>query len=223
MKTSKKLSFCAAILLIISALILHFGGKKSSISSNDHVEMREANQPTVGSSGNAEPSVATIEPEDASAQTSERASKGEKQEESSIAHRSIEELATIVLDTKQDPNFRREALAELTEAGPQAIPLLATIAATDVVMPDVAKDPHSAEAYTFQFEKGLRITALEVIDQWAARNADVRAALQSIIKKTRDQDLRFMAFVSLRGVEQGRPGKLTRFIDQMFEEFENSL
>ncbi len=133
---------------------------------------------------------------------------------------SVEELKAIVLDKNRTPDFRREALAVLTEAGPEAIPLLVEIAVTDVPKPKDVGNPHSAEVRLFEFEKGLRFTALEAIDEWGTRDFDVRPALKSILQKSRDQDIRFMAFVSLKGVEQGRPGKLTRLIDRMFEEFE---
>lgn len=219
MNTSKKVFLFAAVVTLASVLILRLSDKEDRPSSSDKAKVSEANQTTAESNSNSGATVAQTHSQDTSGQPLMGATKDSGAKDSPLALKSVEDLATIVLDTNQDPDFRREALAELTEAGPEAIPLLANIAAKDVVMPKEIKDPHSVDVYTFEFEKGLRFTALEAIDEWAARNVDVRSELQTIINKTRDQDIRFLAFVSLRGVEQGRPGKLTRLIDQMFDEF----
>lgn len=220
MKASKKLMLGAAVLVFIPVLMFAFAEKESNPSTNE---------PTVASTGLVEKNAEKTESGNVPVQPAASFSKesiDEAQEESgkpSDVQKSVEELASIVLDKNLDPDYRREALAELTQAGPEAIPHLATIAATDVPMPKGVKDPHSVELYRYEYEKGLRFTALEAIDDWAAKNVDVRPALQKILSKTRDQDIRFLTFVSLRGVEQGRPGKLIRFVDRMMDEFEDSL
>lgn len=222
MKISKNLSLGAAVIIFVPALIYALFEKENRPSSNEAV---------VISTHTAEPTVEETASENVPAQStvgSQEEIRDEAHDEvdkstSFDGQRSFEELAAIVLDGKLDRDFRREALAELTQAGPEAIPLLAKIAATDVPMPKEVKDPHSAEVRRYEYEKGLRFTALEAIDDWAAKNVDVGPVLKEILGKTRDQDIRFLAFVSLRGVEQGRPGKLIRFVDRMMDEFEDSL
>lgn len=78
-----------------------------------------------------------------------------------------------ILDAQTDPDSRRQALQKLILQGPSNMPLITQIAVSKIPIFKNYKDPHSMHSYFYQFEKNLRITAIETLDQWALSGIDV--------------------------------------------------
>jgi hypothetical protein len=81
-------------------------------------------------------------------------------------------------------------------------------------LPDLT-DPHSAGSLQRTQELGLRVTALESLDQRAASVPSVVVGLNQILQKQTEPSLRFLAQTSLSGIEAGKPGRLKRVIEEM--------
>lgn len=124
----------------------------------------------------------------------------------------------IVLDRTAPADERRQVLQKLVEAGPAKLAEMAAIAKEPIPHFPQAHNPHSTDSGLLKFEKGLRITAIETLDQWAVQGADVLKELKSIRDTQNQQDLVFLAGLAVEGILEGRPGKTTRFIDQAFDE-----
>lgn len=123
-----------------------------------------------------------------------------------------------ILDRSTPPDKRRQLLQQLVAAGPVRLAEMAAIAQAPVPVFPKFKNPHSSDHGYYVFEKGLRITAIETLDQWAAKGTDVLKELMHIRDNQTEQDLVFLANLAVAGIQEGRPGKVTRFIDQAFDE-----
>lgn len=128
------------------------------------------------------------------------------------------ELKSYILDRSALPDKRRQVLQQLVEKGPAGLAEIAAIAQAPVPSFPGFQDPHSSDAGYYTFEKGLRITAIEALDQWAVRGTDVMKELKLIRDTQNEKDLIFLASLAVAGIQEGRPGKVTRFIDQAFNE-----
>ncbi len=132
-----------------------------------------------------------------------------------LSPRELLGLADLVVDPKSSADRRNAAVYILSEAGAIAQPALTKIVVTP--FDDRPGKPHSIQDAKRQGEVSLRVSALEALDQLGASGSDVRASLQkaSLQKNT---TLQFLARIALSGIEQGRPGKLSRFIDASMDE-----
>lgn len=130
----------------------------------------------------------------------------------------LKDLMRSVLDQNRHPDQRRKDLSVLVEKGTIALPLLDAIANHKVPPFPTAKDPHSQVHMQKSFEIGLRITAIEAIDQLGATGADVTKILQRVQATHEENQLVLLASIALEGIAEGRPGKVTRFINKVFDE-----
>lgn len=124
----------------------------------------------------------------------------------------ISDLQERALDPESSADTRHASVYLLTQGGPAASAALVAIAAAPV--PAVSEIPHTTGEAKGALERSLRITALEALDKMAERDVSLRPRLESILKTQNDSTLMFLTQVSLAGLDEGRPGKLTRFIDR---------
>lgn len=113
---------------------------------------------------------------------------------------------------------REAALYVLTlSSAPQAQGTLVALAETALPEFKDLNDPHSVGSTQRTLELGLRVTALESLDQRATGTGspEVAKGLLRILQKQREPSLRFLAQTSLSGIEAGKPGRLKRIIDEM--------
>ncbi|MBC7371982.1 MAG: hypothetical protein H7326_10475, partial [Bdellovibrionaceae bacterium] len=128
---------------------------------------------------------------------------------------SSRELEKSVLNQKTAGNQRFESLTELIAQGSVAVREIAAIAAAPMPHFSLKENPHSQDAIQDRFEKSLRITAIEALDTIGATGVDVRQELQQVRDSQKDAEIVFLASIALAGIAEGRPGKVTRFIDQV--------
>lgn len=127
-------------------------------------------------------------------------------------------LKTYILDRSQNADQRREALDLLIQKGPsKALPALSDIASAKIPDFEYARHPHSVDAGRLVFEKGLRVTAIETLDLWAASGTDTLSALIHSRDAHQEKEIVFLAQLAIAGIQEGRPGKLARFIDKAFD------
>lgn len=127
-------------------------------------------------------------------------------------------LQEKVLSANNKMAEREAALYVLTlSSAPQAQGTLVVLAETALPEFKDLSDPHSAGSTQRTLELGLRVTALESLDQRAAGagSPEVAKGLLRILQKQTEPSLRFLAQTSLSGIEAGKPGKLKRIIDEM--------
>ena len=141
-----------------------------------------------------------------------------KEPEGSSSLSEPKELLKSVLNLKNHPDQRRKSLSHLIEQGVVALPQLAAVAVHKIPSFPLATDPHSAGQMQRSFEIGLRITAIEALDQLGAGGADVTRILQHARDTHKEEQLVFLAKIALDGIAEGRPGKVTRFIDKVFDD-----
>ena len=123
-----------------------------------------------------------------------------------------------ILDPTIQNDQRRKALQTLIEKGAENILAVSKITLTEIPKFKNKNNPHSIDSYNHSFEKNLRITAIEALDLWSTQGIDVEKYLIAIINRQNDKELIFLASISLSGIQNGRPGKLGRFIDAIFDE-----
>ncbi|WP_413587056.1 hypothetical protein [Bdellovibrio sp. HCB274] len=125
------------------------------------------------------------------------------------AHLTSEEMSQLgnaVINQQTDATTRQASIFILSKSGPKAIPALGMIAASNF------------KESSAQTEVPLRITALESLDKMTGNSADVLKALRTTIDKQSNKTLVFLATISAGGIKEGRPGKLSRAMDQMIKE-----
>ncbi len=122
-----------------------------------------------------------------------------------------------VLDQKLNRQARRKALYQLTLRGEESIPALGEIAMSLIPKLENLSDPHSADSHSLAFERGLRVTALEELDKKAAAFPAVEITMAQIQSVQTDRVLNFLATISLAGISQKRPGKLTRMVNHLIQ------
>lgn len=133
----------------------------------------------------------------------------------------FDEWSAYILNSKAPADRRREVLHRLTTLDRRAVPALTRIAHQPIPSFSNAQNPHSADSAAYTFEKGLRITAIEALDQWALKGENVLQQLISIRERQSERDLAFLANLAIAGIQEGQPGKVTRFIEKMFDEVVN--
>lgn len=126
-------------------------------------------------------------------------------------------LRDKVLSSENKMPEREAALYVLTlSAAPQAQTTLVALAETALPEFKDLQDPHSGGSTLRTLELGLRVTALESLDQRAVKAPDLVAkGMQRILQKQTEASLRFLAQTSLSGIEAGKPGRLKRIINEM--------
>lgn len=128
-------------------------------------------------------------------------------------------LKAQVLDANANGETRQKALYELTQLETATAALdLAEIAESDVPQFPNLHDPHSSGAYKYQTELALRVTALEALDQRSVNSLEVSKLIQTVERNQKNPTLKFLAQISLSGLNSQRPGKLHRVIEAMLAE-----
>ncbi len=127
----------------------------------------------------------------------------------------FEQLGKQAIDLTQDRQVRQAALYILSEAGPAAAPVLAALVESGLPEYSNLANPHSRDSAERSFELSLRMSALEALDKAASQNPEIRTLLEKIVGKQKEPTLRYLAQVSLRGVETGRPGQLQKVMEQV--------
>jgi hypothetical protein len=127
-----------------------------------------------------------------------------------------------VLDQTITGVQRREELTALLEHTPATTENLVRIASSPMPEFPNALQPHSSDETLSNFERSLRVTALERLDQLGIESPRLKTEIAKILEAQKnDPTLSFLATVSLQGFEQGQPGKLSRFIAKAFAQFES--
>ncbi len=98
-----------------------------------------------------------------------------------------------------------------SEGGPKNIVAMTRIASSSLPVFPKASDPHSVDSGLYTFEKGLRITAIETLDQWGAKGVQVLPSLVAIRESQHERDLQFLTSLAISGIQEGRPGKSNSF------------
>ncbi|RYZ69124.1 MAG: hypothetical protein EOP09_08265 [Proteobacteria bacterium] len=101
-------------------------------------------------------------------------------------------------------------------AGNVRLQKLKDVVVAPIVAGPHAADPHSADHGRLRYQRSLRITALEELDQLGFAGENIEPALLEILSQQQDPAILFLVKISLMGVQQKRPGKLSRFIDATF-------
>jgi len=139
----------------------------------------------------------------------------------SAPQKTAEQLLISILSSNESQQIRRNNLYRLTEMGPESIKALSTLA-TYPVESSKSNNPHSAESIQRNFEIGLRITALEALDQMVVSHSqsteDIKKTMMLVLEKQETSSLKILAQISLSGIANGRPGKLKRAIDHLLNE-----
>ena len=126
----------------------------------------------------------------------------------------IRELRESTLSDQSSSESKIASVYILTQAGPAAFKALQAIAETPLnVRGPLA--PHSVAEAQHKQESSLRITAMEALDTAGVDHPEIRKSFAMIFKHQTDPSLQRLALIALRGYEQGRPGKLHRYMDKM--------
>lgn len=134
----------------------------------------------------------------------------------------LEQLALTARDGSQPQETRRKALYVLTQMGSVALPALTAVATTPMPVA-TSQDPHSLEQIKQSFEAGLRVTAIEALDDLGTDSSlspAVKDSMLNILKVQKHRSLTLLAQISLSGIESGRPGKVKRAVDDLLKEKE---
>lgn len=146
-------------------------------------------------------------PSSAKTPTDSRLSGTAKQSGTFIDQPSQESAAHRILSNESSIKERRQAIYKLTQIhSEEATALLQKIAET----------PIDQASPSLEFDRSLRLTALEALDQRIAGEEADASSVAKVLQKQTDPTLRFLAQVSYAGIASGHPGKLTRFIDETF-------
>jgi hypothetical protein len=132
----------------------------------------------------------------------------------------LQQLVLTVQDGTQSQENRRKALYVLTQMGSAALPALTAVATTPMPVA-TSQDPHSAEQIKQSFEAGLRVTAIEALDELGTDSSlspAVKDSMLNILKIQKHRSLTLLAQISLSGIESGRPGKVKRAVEDLLKE-----
>ncbi|WP_413580985.1 hypothetical protein [Bdellovibrio sp. HCB288] len=125
------------------------------------------------------------------------------------------QLGDIVLNRTGRSDEKTVASYLLAMAGEPARPVLRKVAISPIETKSDG-DPHSVLAMKRAEEVNLRASAIAAIDELSRKNP--QASLQDLAAIRRaqsDPSLQHMVMISLIGIEQGRPGKLNRWLEQV--------
>lgn len=121
----------------------------------------------------------------------------------------LQDLADETLNTTLKADHRSSQLFKLTQAGEEAAEELA----------QVARAPVEKQHPQREFELSLRLRAVEALDEVALKNSSkAQKQLLWVMDANPDPTVSLLVRVSLQGIEQGRPGKARRLMDQMIKE-----
>ncbi|WP_413577871.1 hypothetical protein ACLVWU_05230 [Bdellovibrio sp. HCB290] len=127
-------------------------------------------------------------------------------------------LRLAVTNQNLDGSSRRASLFLLSKIGVAAMTELGEIAATPIPKFANTQDPHSVGNMKRQFEVSLRITSLESLDKMTGHSQQVLPLLNKVINGQNDRTLVFLASISAGGIQDGKPGKLGRAMNEMIKE-----
>jgi hypothetical protein len=127
-----------------------------------------------------------------------------------------QQLREKVLNPNANMSEREAALYILT-LSPTVQAEKALVQLVESALPEFKglNDPHSAGSTQRTLEMGLRVTAIESLDQRALGSPEVVKDLHQILQRQSEPSLRFLVQTSLSGIESGKPGRLKRIIDEM--------
>jgi len=146
------------------------------------------------------------------------ASSGSAQKQALVAPRIENQIPR-----QQDLDQRQKALYEITQKGFSKRTELSQIAMSPLPKFENLDNPHSIGSYKHREEINLRITALEALDKLAIEHPqEMRRIIEEVAAKQQEPTLRLLIHISLDGIYTHRPGKLSRAIDAMIAEKENS-
>ena len=128
----------------------------------------------------------------------------------------LNEVGAVALDENDHWDDRFAAVYILGKAGREAIPALSKIAAAP--FDQKSYPPHTIQRSNQSSEFALRSSALESLDRLAVDGEDVAGSFAGVLEAKTSPQLALMAQLALMGIREGRPGKLTRFIDKAFDE-----
>lgn len=127
----------------------------------------------------------------------------------------LKKLVHRVLSIEADPDERNISIYLLALAGTSARPLLTQVSKSPLPNFKDLNNPHSIGALKHQRERSLRATGLAALDHLAIQNPqEVSLDLQKILIHQNDDTLKFFAQMSLIGIAQGKPGKLSRWLQK---------
>lgn len=130
-----------------------------------------------------------------------------------VSSEELTHLTQLVLDVKQSQESRRQALYNLTQKGSPALAALSAVATASI--------SENLSEYQQAFEAGLRVTAIESLDELAmdpSLSTTVKESMLNVLKMQKHQSLTLLAQISLSGIESGKPGKVKRAIDTLIKE-----
>lgn len=127
-------------------------------------------------------------------------------------------LKDKILSSNETADDRQKMLYSLTKMGPYAASALVAIVETNIPEFRNTQEAHAVAATQEKLELSLRLTALEALDGMLAKKPEISQRISEIAQTQSNPLLRFLAQVSLSGVQNHQPGKLKRTIDAMFAE-----
>lgn len=140
-----------------------------------------------------------------------------------VTKEDLQFLAKSIVQGSLSSEERRRALYAITQMGPVALPALTLVVTSPFSMAQ-SQNPHSVEQYQQAFEVGLRVTAIEALDELSTTSEDVanevRGSMNTILETQKNRTLTLLAQISLSGIESGRPGKVKRAVDTLLKERE---
>lgn len=146
-----------------------------------------------------------------------------KRKVSQISRSELDSLAHMAVAEKTDPDERNICVYLLSLAGIQAREALNYVVKAKI--PDFSRitDAHAATAKADQ-EISLRLSALEALDVLGMQNPqEIRQDLASILLVQNENSIKNFAQISLMGIMQGKPGKLSRWLNQLTARTQESL
>ncbi len=117
-------------------------------------------------------------------------------------------LAQQALAAESTHEERWRSVFALTEQRPANVDEIRRVAAA-------AYDPSVKGA---DFEIRVRLHALEALDRLGSEGSEVEHAIVDVANAGQDDNLKMFAMIALAGIEQGRPGKLNRFLNQLIDQ-----
>jgi len=132
-------------------------------------------------------------------------------------------LAQTVISQAANIDEREVSVYLLSLAGLPAREALNMIASADIPAASKSQEAH-AMASARQKEISLRLNALESLDVLAIQSPqEIQEDLQTITLLQQDPSLKNFAHISLMGIAQGKPGKLSRWLNKIATTSKESL
>jgi len=142
---------------------------------------------------------------------------------SQISRSGLDSLAQMAVAEQADPDERNICVYLLSLAGLQAREALNYVVKARIPNFSRITDVHAATAKADQ-EISLRLSALEALDVLGMQNPqEIRQDLTSILLVQNENSIKNFAQISLMGIMQGKPGKLSRWLNQLTARTQESL